>query len=487
MMGGSMTQSRPRLLAAIGITVVVLFCFTALAFAVTQTYSGEPIQMVVSDTAQPEMWVKASTEATPYVYQYYAQRAWGSVIHLTSNNTTTTYNAGYFGGSNVFTPVSNTKSSLSGGGGRVVTVVDLGTSGVRMTQTFTHYTGDRFVSKRWVITNRGSRTYTGVRMYHGGDTYFGGDDRSSGFYDPVKKMVYIRNADFARWGIMGFYASPSTPAHHYYEGQYSTGNSYASSRADLPDTVDPTYLDAGYYLQWDRATLAPGASWTINAYETWSQAGPLQIIAPPAKNVKRGQTVTVPFRLQSLSSNVMTLTLAASCNKSWSPALVGSTIATIAPNSIITRSVRVRVASGATGTGLVKLSSSGDGTATASAALKVIVPTATKSKFYVGIPHLRWIVGRGNLFEVYGSLRPAHKTRTKWVRLRFERWNGEKWVWAKTVKAYSYSKGSPSLHYGIWTHLDREGKYRVRARHPGECPYCDGPNTRTHWRRFYVR
>ena len=152
----------------------------------------------------------------------------------------------------MFTPVSNTKSSLSGGGGRIVTVVDLGTSGVRMTQTFTHNTGDRFVSKRWVITNRGSTTYTGVRMYHGGDTYFGGEDSAFGFYDPVKRMVYIRNADFARWGIMGFYASPSTPASHYYEGQYSTGNSYATSRANLPNTVDPSYLDAGYYLQWDR-------------------------------------------------------------------------------------------------------------------------------------------------------------------------------------------------------------------------------------------
>ena len=82
-------------------------------------------------------------------------------------------------------------------------------------------------------------------------------------------------------------------------------------------------------------------------------------------------------------------------------------------------------------------------------------------------------MGRGRLFEVYGSLSPAHKTRTKWVRLRFERWNGKRWVWVKTVKAYSYSKGSPSSHYGVWTHLDRAGKYRVRARHPDD---ADGPN-----------
>ena len=73
--------------------------------------------------------------------------------------------------------------------------------------------------------------------------------------------------------------------------QYSTGNGYASSRANLPNTVNPSYLDAGYYLQWDRATLAPGASWTIDAYETWSAAGPLQILAPSREDVKRTQTV----------------------------------------------------------------------------------------------------------------------------------------------------------------------------------------------------
>jgi hypothetical protein len=444
--------------------------------------------MVVDDNGRPQMWIKPSTNpAGPYVYQYYGQSAWGSVVHLTSTVATTSYSTGYQSANSTMTPVSNTKTALAGGGGKIVTVVMLGSSGVRLTQTFTHNAGDRFVSKRWVLTNTGSTPYTNVRLYHGGDTYFGGVDSAYGFYDAAKKMVYIRNNDFTNWGIMGFYASPSTPSTRYYEGQYSVGNSYARNRTARPNTVDPSYLDAGYYLQWDRATLAPGASWTIDAYETWSAAGPLQIFAPTLRNVKRGQTVTVPFTLQSLSSNVVTLTLTPSCTKAWSPTLVGSATATIAPNASIQRSVRVKVPAGATGTAYVKLSASGDGTASASAPLKVVVPPVTSTELVLGIPHLRWIVGQGQPFVVYGTLRPAHKTRTKWVKLRFERWNGEKWVWVKTITAYSYSKGSPSLHYGKWTHLHRAGKYRVRARHPGDCPYCDGPNTRTAWRRFYVR
>ena len=170
-----------------------------------------------------------------------------------------------------------------------------------------------------MITNSGSTTYTGVRFYHGGDTFFGGDDLSFGFYDPVKRMVYIRNNDFASWGIMGFYASPSTPASRYFEG--STARDTATpANQDGPSQHGRSALHRRRLLP----AVGPGdsgsgASWTIDAYETWSEAGPLQIFAPPAQNVKRSQTVTVPFRLQSLSSNVMTLTLAASCDKSWSP------------------------------------------------------------------------------------------------------------------------------------------------------------------------
>ncbi len=395
------------------------------------------------------MWVVASTVATPYVYQYYSDDNWGSVIHLTSNNTTESYSTGYQSADHTMTPVSNTKTSLAGGGGKIVTVVDLGTSGVRMTQTFTHNTGDRFVTKRWVLTNRGTKTYTGARFYHGGDCYFGGDDDSWGFYDAAKKMVYVRNVDYLNWGLMGFFASPSTPASHYFEGQYDDGNDYAEDRVNLPDTVISTsYEDAGYYLQWDRATLAPGASWTIEATELWTPAGALQIIAPPARNVTRNQTVTVPFTVQSLAAAPVTITLAASCDKSWSTSLIGSAVVTLAPNASVTRNVKVKVPAGATGTAKVKLAGSGDGTATAIATLKVVVPAPAHPKFFLGVPHLRWIIGRGHLFVVYGALRPAHKSHTKWVRLTFQRWNGDEWVHVKTIKAYSYSKGSPS--HALW-------------------------------------
>ena len=46
---------------------------------------------------------------------------------------------------------------------------------------------------------------------------------------------------------------------------------YATSRADLPNTVVATYLDAGYYLKWNRAAFASGSTWAIQAFEVWTR------------------------------------------------------------------------------------------------------------------------------------------------------------------------------------------------------------------------
>ncbi|NTU85554.1 MAG: hypothetical protein HGA45_40405, partial [Chloroflexales bacterium] len=46
------------------------------------------------------------------------------------------------------------------------------------------------------------------------------------------------------------------------------------------------------YLQWDHATLAPGASWTIQAYEVWTPGGALQMVAPASQNATPGALMT---------------------------------------------------------------------------------------------------------------------------------------------------------------------------------------------------
>ena len=188
-----------------------------------QTVTGDIIKMVVNNDTTPALWVKSSTGGD-YVYQYYNQNAWGTVIWL--NGGTQKFSSQYQN-QTAFTPVSNTVVAVPGGQA-IVTVVDLGATGLRLTQTFTYVNGQRNITKEWTLTNTGSTTYSDLRLFHGGDSYFGGVDSAYSFYDAANSMVYLRNNDYTNWGLMGFYANPATPAAHYYGGQYNTGTSYAT-------------------------------------------------------------------------------------------------------------------------------------------------------------------------------------------------------------------------------------------------------------------
>jgi len=367
-----------RLSLVVGVGIVFLLATGTVALAATQTYDGDLIQMTIGDTSGPSIWVKPSTAAgpsDPYVIQYYGPgnggTSWGSVLWLNDGSSWSGYGSGY-GGLAGLTGVSNT-TNLVTGGAQIETVTNAGLSGVQFTQRFTYINGDRFVSKEWVITNNSATTFTGVRLYHGGDSMFGEEDSAKGFYDPAKSMVYIRNADYANWGIMGFYANPATPASHYFEGYFNDGVGYATSNTGLSDAVHGSgFVDAGYYLQWDHATLSPGQSWVIQAYEIWTPGGPLQIIAPGSQNVAPASTVSLPFTVQNLGTSSLSLTLAASTAAGWAASIAEGTSLTLPAESSVTRNVQVVVPSGATGSSTVTLSATGDETGDASTTLTVV-------------------------------------------------------------------------------------------------------------------
>ncbi len=357
-----------------GVAALLLALGAPVAGAATQTYDGDVIRMVVSDDTRPGIYVKPSTAAgsgDPYIQQYYAGSAWGSVVWLDDGVAWSGYCGSYHFAGSGFTPVSNVTNAVPGGT-EIVTVVALGTTGVQLTQRFTHLTGDRFVTKEWVLTNNGSTTFSNVRLYHGGDTYFGNNDLAYGFYDPSKSMVYVRNLDYANWGIMGFYANPATPADRYFQGNYYTCWQHLCNRADLPNTVDANYQDAGYALEWDRSALAPGQSWTIQAYEVWTPGGPLQLLAPGTQNVASESTVTLPFTVQNLSEEPLNLTLSAAADTGWAASIVGSTTVTVPANSSVVQNVQVIVPAAATGNAAVTLTAAGDAAGTATATLTVV-------------------------------------------------------------------------------------------------------------------
>ena len=181
-----------------------------------------------------------------------------------------------------FTPVSQTP--LSGAGTslspyQVTTVVDAGTTGVRITETVQYVVGDEFYRTDTVVANNGN-TQLSIKVYTYADCYLGGSDAGYGYLDATGGVVACtenaNNSPPARieeW-------TPITPPTHYEQGQYSTVGSHVTTGADLTDTCDcTTNEDNGAALQWDRTLNAGGGNATVSHFKTFS---PLGVGAPTA-------------------------------------------------------------------------------------------------------------------------------------------------------------------------------------------------------------
>lgn len=281
-----------------------------------------PLEICVQDSGSPGVWLD---QGGSRVNQYYGDYSWASNVALAGTSSSAMY--GTWGG---LTPVSNT---LTGSGTTpdpfvITTVLTLGASGVQLEQKFTYVNGDRYFKKRWTLRNSGASTYSDVRFFHGGDTYFGGDDSARAWYNPSNRMVYVSNSGFTNTGYMGFYASPVTPSSAYFGGHYSTAFSQMEN-GQLSSTADSNFLDAGYALQWNRATLAPGQTWIIEAFETWSAAGSLQVLSPSDDAASAGTTVRRTFAVQNLHASTASGEVALTAEVvgaplGWSAALVTS-------------------------------------------------------------------------------------------------------------------------------------------------------------------
>lgn len=316
----------------------------------------------------------ASAAGDPYVIQYLS---WGSVVHFDDGASTLKYQSPFSATSaTTFTPVSNT-TNLVAGGGNVVSVADLGSTGLRWTQTISHVTGTRYVLKRWVLQNtHATKTYTNLKFFHGGDTYFGGEDTAYGFYDAGSGAVYLRNSSFATWGVMRYFGTPSTPANRYYEGNYSSVWSNIDG-GTLPNTVDASFHDAGYALQWNRVSLAPGESWTIDAMESWSDSGAVQVLPPAPQTVSAGSTVDLAFNVQNLTAGTISAALSAAASNGWAATLLTTSPQSITANGSAGVTIRVTVPAGAapSSTSAITLTAN-DGTTNYSAAVNLTVQAA---------------------------------------------------------------------------------------------------------------
>lgn len=203
-----------------------------------------------------------------------------------SHEGTNTLTLGTYG---IFTPVSQsgvTGSGTSADPYRVVTVVDVGSTGLRLTQTDSYVEGDASYQTDVQVTNN-STVSKPVRVYRAGECLISGSISSYGFVSSGAPgcAQSPNNADGGRieqW-------LPLTPADGYIEARYSDVWAAIASLGNLPNTCAcSTLLAAAAGVNWDRA-LAPGASVTLSHEVVFTPA-----IAPTATPTATATATATP-------------------------------------------------------------------------------------------------------------------------------------------------------------------------------------------------
>jgi hypothetical protein len=202
-----------------------------------------------------------------------------------------------------YTPVSQTPVAGSGTARdpyRVVTVVDVGSTGLRITQTDSYVVGLEQYRTDIAVSNSTGAAISAT-LYHAGDCYLQGSDLGYGYYDAPSHAIYCtanpNNTPAGR--ILGF--SPITAGSHYVEGHYSTvWRDITASGTQFPDTCDCTTLqDNGAGLSWPITVPAQGATAT-SLVTTFSPTGVLasspptvSTVSPSSGPVAGGTSVTI--------------------------------------------------------------------------------------------------------------------------------------------------------------------------------------------------
>jgi hypothetical protein len=184
------------------------------------------------------------------------------------------------GATTPYTPISQTPVTGSGTAAsplRVVTVVDLGATGLRITQTDSYVIGDESYRTDVTLSNRGGTDVSAI-IYRAGDCYLQGTDTGFGFSTPAQAAV-------------GCSANPnnSPPARIEQWLPITAGDTVLQARfsdvwraigAQMPFdgscqcTLD---LDNGAGISWT-ATVPRGGQVTRSHYTTFSPRG---VTAPP--------------------------------------------------------------------------------------------------------------------------------------------------------------------------------------------------------------
>ena len=314
-------------------------------------------------------------------------------------------------GNPAYTPVSQSAVTGSGTGVdpyKIVTVVDLGTSGLRLTETDTYVVGSESYQTDVSIHNGGGSSADAI-IYRAADCYLQDSDSGFGSVDAATGAVACVNS--VSDGVGGTMPGtrieqwyPLSPGSSYYEADYFTVWTATVSGAAFPNTCDcATDQDNGAGLSWN-VTIPAGQSVTRSNLITFSPLGHQPLATTKTADSgsvgqggSDGYTITISNpNTSSVSLDTITDTLPAGFSYTTGSSTGGTTSNPAINGQTLTWSgpINVPAASGATA-GTVSLhfnvtasSTAGDyfNNAGGSATAFTVVPTGDTAKITVTGP-----------------------------------------------------------------------------------------------------
>ena len=180
-----------------------------------------------------------------------------------------------------FTPVSQTAVTGAGSGAnpfKIVTVVDVGTTGLRITQTDTYISGQESYRTDVAVKNNGGAAQS-VILYRAGDCFLQNTDSGFGFTEPASKSVgCAANANNSPAGRIEEWV-PITGGNNFTEDTYNVVWGQIAAKTPFNDTCAhcSDQVDNGAGISWS-FDVAPGAQETRSHYTTFSPTG---VAGPP--------------------------------------------------------------------------------------------------------------------------------------------------------------------------------------------------------------
>jgi len=173
-----------------------------------------------------------------------------------------------------FTSVSQTTVTGSGTAAnpyKVVTVVDVGSTGLQLTHTDTYVVGEESYRTDVELSNSSSDVQNMI-LYRAADCYLNESDFGYGYVESNGAVACSKNANNEPSARIEQF-SPITPGSSYYEANFNEIWSWINTHQPFPNTCRcDEHIDNGLGLSWELA-VPSGGSRTVSHITTFSPLG----------------------------------------------------------------------------------------------------------------------------------------------------------------------------------------------------------------------